>query len=75
MKFIGIDALWHEGIQAVIDGELDATFWYPTCGAEAIQNAMKILNGESVPKKITLPTALITKENAQEWMNKLKSAG
>lgn len=73
MKFIGIDALWHEGVQAVIDGQLDATFWYPTCGKEAIQYAVKILNGEEVPKHIELPTALITKENAQEWMDKLKT--
>ncbi|MFB3786831.1 MAG: substrate-binding domain-containing protein [bacterium] len=74
MKFIGIDALWNEGVQAVIDGELDATFWYPTCGKEAVQTAYKILKGESVPKTITLPTELITKENAQEWRQKLKPA-
>lgn len=74
MKFIGIDALWHEGVKAVIDGELDATFWYPTCGKEAIEYAMKILKGEQVPKKVTLPTKLLTKENAQEFQNELKAA-
>ena len=71
MKFIGIDALKEEGVRAVLDGELDATFWYPTCGREAILYAVKILNGESVPKHVELPTALITRENAQEWMDKL----
>ncbi len=73
IKFVGIDALADEtgGIQAVINGQLDATFWYPTCGQEAIENAVKILNGENVEKNIRLPTALITKENAQEWLDKL----
>jgi len=74
MKFLGIDALWHEGVQAVIDGQLDATFWYPTCGKEAIEYAAKILRGEEVPKIVTLPTKLITKENAQEFQNELKGA-
>ncbi|MGC9328982.1 MAG: substrate-binding domain-containing protein, partial [Candidatus Hinthialibacter sp.] len=74
MKFLGIDALWHEGVQAVIDGQLDATFWYPTCGREAIEYAIKILNGESVPKTVTLPTLLVTQENAQEFQNELKAA-
>lgn len=74
MKFIGIDALWHEGVQAVIDGQLDATFWYPTCGKEAIEYAVKILKGEEVPKKVTLPTKLVTKESAQEFQNELKAA-
>lgn len=72
MKFIGIDALPHEGIKAVLDGVLDATFWYPTCGQEAIQYAVKIKNGEQVPKDVTLETALITKENAQEWKDRLE---
>jgi len=74
MKFIGIDALVNEGVQAVITGELNATFWYPTCGKDAIDTAVKILHKESVPKLIKLETALITKENAQEWMDKLKGA-
>src|SRR6266542_801581 len=54
IKFVGIDALPQEGIAYVKQGILDATFQYPTGGAEAIQNALKILNGEQVPKEITL---------------------
>lgn len=71
MKFIGIDALRDEGVRAVIDGQLDATFWYPTCGKEAIEYSAKILRGEDVPKRVELPTALITRENAEEWLEKL----
>ena len=36
IKFVGIDALPHEGVMYVKQGILDATFQYPTGGAEAI---------------------------------------
>lgn len=49
MKFVGIDALPHEGVMYVKQGILDATFQYPTGGAEAIQNGLKIFAGEKVP--------------------------
>jgi len=69
MLFVGIDALPDPsgGVKAVIDGKLSATFLYPTCGKEAIEYAVKILNGEDVPKKVTLETAVITKENAEKY--------
>jgi ribose transport system substrate-binding protein len=63
IKFIGIDSLPHEGVKYVKDGILTATFQYPTGGAEAIDNAVKILKGEKVPKTITLGTRIFTKEN------------
>jgi len=63
IKFIGIDALPHEGIAYVKRGILDATFLYPTGGKEAIQIALKILRGEEVPKHITLATRIFTPEN------------
>lgn len=70
IKFIGIDGLPGPdgGCKMVLDGKLEATFLYPNCGKEAIQTAVKILNGEKVPKRIVLPTATITKENAAEYM-------
>ena len=61
MKFVGIDALPHEGVQYVKQGILDATFAYPTGGAEAIETALKLLRARSVPKKIVLGTRLYTK--------------
>ena len=63
MKFVGIDALAHEGIRYVKQGILDATFAYPTGGTEAIETAGAILRGEKVEKKIVLGTRLYTKEN------------
>jgi ribose transport system substrate-binding protein len=70
IKFIGIDALpgAEGGCQAVLDGQLAATFLYPNCGKEAIEYAIKILNGETVPRRVTLPTAKITVENAREFL-------
>jgi ribose transport system substrate-binding protein len=62
--FVGIDALPQEGIAYVNQGILDATFRYPTGGAEAIDAALKIFKGETVSKKIVLGTRLFDKSNA-----------
>lgn len=63
MLFVGIDALPHEGVMYVKNGILDATFQYPTGGAEAIETALKILSGQPVPKEITLGSRIFTREN------------
>ena len=64
--FIGIDALpgAEGGVQAVIDGQLNATFLYPAGGKEAIKIAEDILSGKQVNKIITLGTETIQKSNA-----------
>jgi ribose transport system substrate-binding protein len=66
MLFVGIDALPQEGLAYVKRGILDATFEYPTGGAKAIEVALKILNGEEVPKNITLGSRLYTEQNVNE---------
>jgi ribose transport system substrate-binding protein len=71
MIFVGIDALRHEGVREVMEGNLSATFIYPTCGKDAIDYALEILDRDEVPKRITLPTARITVENAEEWYKEL----
>lgn len=63
MRFVGIDALPHEGVRYVREGVLAATFEYPTGGAEAIATALKLLQGESAPKTTVLPTRLFTADN------------
>jgi len=70
MFFIGIDGLPgpEGGAQAVLNGELSATFLYPTGGGEAIETALKILKGEKVDKNIILQTATIDSSNAQEFI-------
>ncbi len=66
MKFIGVDALPGPdgGRQAVADGKLEATFVYPTGGAEAVDLAVRILAGQQVPRQVTLTTERITRANA-----------
>jgi ribose transport system substrate-binding protein len=65
-KFIGIDALPHEGVRYVREGILDATFLYPTGGAEAIELAVAIFAGKKPEKTITLGTRVYTKENVDK---------
>lgn len=50
----------------VNDGVLTATFQYPTRGAEAIDNALKILKGEKFMKNITLGTKRFTKDSVDQ---------
>ncbi len=72
MLFVGIDALPQEGVAYVQQGILDATFQYPTGGAEAIETALKILKGESVPKEITLGSRVFDKETIAQGGQELK---
>jgi len=65
MKFVGIDALPHEGVRYVKEGILDATFAYPTGGAEAIEMALDIFAGKKPPHHVTLGTRVFTKENVE----------
>jgi ribose transport system substrate-binding protein len=66
MIFIGIDALPNEGRVWVKEGLLAVSFEYPTGGKEAIDAAWKILNKESVEKKIVLPSKFFTPENVDK---------
>jgi ribose transport system substrate-binding protein len=63
IKFVGVDALPHEGVAYVKQGILDATFQYPTGGAEAIQMALDIKAEKTVPRNVTLGSRIFTKEN------------
>jgi ribose transport system substrate-binding protein len=66
IKFVGIDALPQEGVVYVQQGILDATFQYPTGGAEAVETALQILEGQEVPKQITLGSRIFTQENVAQ---------
>lgn len=69
---IGIDGLPTPdgGIRSVMDGRLDVTFVYPTGGAEAIDWAVKILNGEQPPREVVLETEVVTPDNAEDLLKK-----
>jgi ribose transport system substrate-binding protein len=76
--FIGIDALPTPdgGIQSVIDGRIDATYVYPTGGAEAIDFAVQILeDGVVPPDEVILETQQVTADNAQEVMDSFTGGG
>ena len=72
VKFVGIDALPQEGVVYIQQGLLDATFQYPTGGAEAIDTAWKILHRETVPKEIVLGTRLFDRSNVAQGGVELK---
>ena len=63
---MGIDGLAQEGQIYVRQGVLEASFEYPTGGKEAIELALDILNGKSVPKEITLSSRVFTKDNINQ---------
>lgn len=69
---IGIDGLPTPdgGIRSVMEGRLDVTFVYPTGGAEAIDWAVKILNGEQPPREVVLQTEVVTPDNAEDMLKK-----
>lgn len=53
VRIIGVDGVPGQegGLQAIMDGKLDATLLYPTGGAYALSLAHKILGGEPFQKK------------------------
>ena len=66
MIFVGIDGLPQEGQVYVRQGILEASFEYPTGGKEAIETALAILNGQTVPREITLPSRVFTAANMEQ---------
>jgi len=61
---IGIDAI-ADALKSVKDGKMAATVFQDAHGqgATAVEMAVKILDGEEVPKTVNIPFKLITKEN------------
>ena len=71
MVFVGIDALPQEGQAYVRQGILGASFEYPTGGREAIDEALQIFAGKTVPKEVVLESRVFTKDNIDkggEWL-------
>jgi ribose transport system substrate-binding protein len=71
-RFVGIDALPHEGVKYVEQGILDATFLYPTGGPEAIELGLDILAGKKPPKTVVLGTRIYTKDNVARGGEEIK---
>lgn len=65
IKVLGTDASPGQGIEAVRDGKIDATFIYPTEGHRIIETAFEILEGKPYEKIIHVPAlASVDKTNA-----------
>lgn len=61
----GIDAVPSLGMQAVADGDIDATFIYPTAGKELIDLAVRALKGGELQDELIISTAQpVIKDNA-----------
>jgi ribose transport system substrate-binding protein len=79
MMFIGVDGLGGPagGIKKVMDGVLAATFVYPLGVAEAADVAQHILSDPAyrAPKEITLPSIMVTPQNAAELYRQLTVPG
>jgi ribose transport system substrate-binding protein len=69
MIFVGVDGLGgpNGGVQRVVEGMLACTFYYPTCAAEGLEQAVKLVRGEAVENEIILEPAQIDASNAAEW--------
>ncbi len=69
IKVVGIDGA-NEAFEAIKAGEMMATFTYPNGGKEGVETALKLLDGEEVPPKITLDTTKVDEANVEEWIGK-----
>jgi ribose transport system substrate-binding protein len=55
---------------AIKDGSLAFSIVYPAVAPEGVQYAWKILNGEKVPQRVLLDTALVDSTNISQWVGK-----
>lgn len=62
---IGIDYI-AEAREAIRAQEQEASFTYPTGGKEGAEFAVKILQGETVPKEYILESIMVTQENIEK---------
>jgi ribose transport system substrate-binding protein len=63
----GYDGIQQDALEAVHNGDLRATWQYLPFGSEAVDAAVKILQGLIVPKEIVFPSPLITRDNIGEF--------
>lgn len=66
IRFLGIDALPDEGIDAILHGKLAASYIYPTHGEEVIALALRILEGKRVERVNTMRSFVVTPQNVAD---------
>ena len=69
VKIVGFDAI-EDALNAIQDGKMNATVAQQPdkIGSLGVENAMKVIDGESVPKNIPVEVKLVTKENVSEFL-------
>ena len=55
-----------ESREAILNGSQAGSVLFPLGGIKSVEIALKIFNGESVPKHISNPVKLVTRKNAHE---------
>ena len=63
----GYDGIQLDALEAIYNGELRATWQYLPFGTEAVDAAVKILQGMNVPREIVFPSPLISRDNVAEF--------
>jgi ABC-type sugar transport system substrate-binding protein len=69
VKIVGFDGV-EDALKAVQDGKMNATVAQQPdkIGSLGVENAMKVIDGESVPKNIPVEVKLVTKENVSQFL-------
>lgn len=66
IRFLGIDGLPGEGVDAVQQGRLSASYIYPTHGEEVIALALRILEGKPYERINNMRSIVITPQNVAD---------
>ena len=66
IRFLGIDGLPGEGIDAIQNGQLAASYIYPTHGEEVIALALRILEGKPYERTNNMKSFVITPQNVAD---------
>lgn len=68
VKIVGFDAV-PDALEAIQDGTMNATIAQQPdrIGSLGVENAMKVINGESVKENIPVEVKLVTEENVSEF--------
>lgn len=76
VKIVGFDAV-DDALQAIQDGQMNATVAQQPAkiGQLGVENAIKVVDGESIPEEIPVEVRLITQDNVSEFMSGGETAG
>lgn len=65
LVIVGIDYI-REAREAIRQGKQSASFTYPTCAKETADTVMRIIRGQTVPKRQVIPSVRVTADNVEK---------